>query len=109
MRKFPALTFALLLPLAACESTAPEEAGITGTYSLQTINGSSLPHTVLEAGSDRFEVTAGAITLNEDLTFTDLLTFRVTEDGIITSRDDVLTGTYAHIGSALTMTPIQSS
>ena len=76
MRKFPALTFALLLPLAACESTAPEEAGITGTYSLQTINGSSLPHTVLEAGSDRFEVTAGAITLNEDLTFTDLLTFR---------------------------------
>ena len=40
MRKFPALTVALLLPLAACESTAPEEVGITGTYSLQTINGS---------------------------------------------------------------------
>ena len=64
MRKFPALTFALLLPLAACESTAPEEAGITGTYSFQTINGSSLTHTVLGAGSDRFEVTAGTITLN---------------------------------------------
>ena len=54
-------------------------------------------------------MTAGAITLNEDLAFTDLLSFWITEDGIITSRDDVYTGTYVHIGSASTMTPMQGS
>src|SRR5262245_19602438 len=75
----------LLAASLACggDSTGPE--GIEGTYTLKTMAGQSLPVTVLEDETGKFEITAGSITLTSPNAFTMSLTFRQTTGTQVTT------------------------
>ncbi len=80
----------LVFGLVACgDSTGPES--VVGTYTLQTVNGEGLPAVIDEIGTTFLkEITAGSITLNEDLTCRFSLTERETEDGNVTTVTETL-------------------
>jgi hypothetical protein len=85
---------ATLATAAACgDSTG--SGGVTGTYQLKSLNGNPLPAIIIQVGNDKVEVTAGAVTLNSDNSFSFRLTIRVTEGGSVTTEEDTSVGTYA--------------
>ena len=104
MRSSAALAFLLALVLAACgSSTEPEP--IWGIYNLQTVAGQPLPYVIYQEGADKFEITAGHWRLNSDMTCHQDLTFRVTEDGVVTIETDTGYWTLFTVsGSSLTFT-----
>ena len=103
-RAFLVLAFAL----AACSSsTAPTS--IAGTWTLQTINGASLPFVIAQSGSDKSEILADVITLTGAGTYTETTTFRVTLSGVATTQSIPDGGTYTVSGSTLTIHPDDGS
>ena len=105
-RPLATLVLTLALPLAACaDNTGPEDT-LEGTYTLQAINGASLPWLAVEEDAGKVEVAGGAITLLADGTFTDRMTFQVTEGGVARTEDDVYTGTYIRTATGATLTPL---
>ena len=76
---------------------------ITGTYTIQTINGAPPPYTLwteAEAGFQR-EITGGSVTLNADGTYSDVFHFRDTEAGVVTTGSAETEGTYTRSGSTI--------
>lgn len=107
MRTLAAFTLALLLPLAGCgdDASGPEDQDtIAGTYTLRTVNGNGLPFTLENTAAARVEVTGGHITLNENLSYSEMRGFRRTENGIATDVDEEYTGTYTYAGTDLFIT-----
>ena len=94
---------ALSLPLAACDSTAPEDS-IAGEYRLETVDGGTLPWLAVQVDADRIEVVSGSVRLATDGTFTDLTTFKITEAGVASTVDDVYTGTWLETPTGATLT-----
>jgi len=105
-RPLGALLLALLLPLAACggDGTGPDEDGVSGTYTLRTVNGNGLPFTLGDNGVQKVEVTGGRITLSEDLTYSEIRGYRTTDNGLETTEDEEYEGTYTHVGTELLLT-----
>jgi hypothetical protein len=91
MRKFVFLA-AGLVALAACnnDSTSPN-GSVTGTYSLQTVNGSSLPFTF----SDGSVLVSDRLSLNSNGTYVDIATFSnsttSTEQGLWSINNNLIT------------------
>jgi hypothetical protein len=73
---------------------------ITGTYTLQSVNGQSLPW-VIEAG---VEITAGSVTLNQDMTCSRSITATATDGGTSMTITTTGEGTYTHTNGAVTVT-----
>jgi hypothetical protein len=107
MRRYATvLAAAVVLPLSACGDDDPTEPAVevSGSYTLETINGNELPVTVERAGTDSLEVMEGSVTFNDaNGTFADSILYRLTLDGEVTLEDDVLTGTYTQTGTSLTL------
>ena len=105
-RAVGALTFvAVVATLAACGSDKKSSTGptdVSGTYSLVTIDGSTLPYTVPNVPEHTIVITSGTIILNSDHSYT--------VGGTGTSDDgdpqQVIAdaGTYAVSGSTVTFT-----
>lgn len=77
--------------------------GHTGTYTLKTVNGKSLPAVLIEVtGSYKLEITGGSVTLNEDNTFSGSISFRETEGTTITTSTERDQGTYSKSGNLIT-------
>src|SRR4051794_14186705 len=92
------------LVLAACgsdSSTSPTN--VAGTWTLQTINGSSLPFVVSQSGADKSEILGDVITISGAGTFTESTTIRTTLSGTTTTQSIPDTGTYTVKGSTLTL------
>jgi hypothetical protein len=105
-RLITTVALALALPLAGCaDNTGPEDA-LEGIYNLQTINGAALPWLAAEFEADKIEVMSGAITLLADGTFTDEMTFLITEGGVTQTAQDVYRGTYLKTATGATLTPV---
>ncbi len=96
--------------LVACGDDGTGLEDIAGTYTLQTVDGGGLP-AVLEETETTFllEITAGSVTLNQDMTCSVITMFRVTEFGIVTT--DTMTGvcTYTFNNGAITLTILASA
>ena len=107
MRKLLAtLSLALALPLAACGDGGTEpEPGIDGTYTLETINGGALPSLIAELDGDKLEVLDGSIVLRADGTFTDRLALRLTEAGVVSTPEEIYTGTWLKTTTGARLTP----
>ncbi|MEK6689527.1 MAG: hypothetical protein AABZ01_13845 [Gemmatimonadota bacterium] len=73
----------------------------TGVYTLRTINGQALPFLYSQIGADKVEFLDGTVTLNADRTFIDATTFRVTEQGVVTTEVDVADGTWSLSGATV--------
>ena len=99
---------AVVLPLSACGDggTGPSAADVTGTYTLPTANGVSLPATVYENSDFKFEVLSGALILTSDKRYREPVSFRVTDKAssqVFTASEED-TGTYTVKGSNITFT-----
>ena len=79
---------------------------ITGTYTLQSVNGQSLPWVIqVEIGDlAGMELTAGSITLNQDMTCSSSLTGKLTDSGTVSPITTTDVGTYTHANGAVTLT-----
>ena len=98
------LTVGGLVALAACSDSSGPDATIHGTYTLRTVNGQTLPATIFQDASGRFDITGGTLTLNSNGTFTDVVMFRIVS-GTTTITDQASgTGTFAEAGNTVTFT-----
>lgn len=116
----------LILAVTACREPtrpAPPEVTLTGTFTLRTLNGLSLPVTVFQIGYDMTDLAGGAVELAEDDTFVHRLIYRmhspnydyteerkwegtytVTADSLYLEREDGDRISMAHRGDTLTYT-----
>ncbi len=88
--------------LPACgddDSTGP--GSVSGTYTLQTIDGTSLPFVLFQIGNDKIEITAGSVRLNSDNTYSISISLRLTRAGTVTTETDTGAGTYTASGSTI--------
>jgi hypothetical protein len=92
-----------LVALSCSDSTSPDR-GVVGTWRLQTVDGKSLPFTLVEPGVDKLEVTAETITLLASGRVTMVTTFRITDGGSVSSESVPDAGTYTVVGSTVTFT-----
>jgi hypothetical protein len=94
----------LLTSAAACsgdsDPTAPTQASITGTWTLQTINGTRLPFIVAQTGADKLELTSDVLTVSGTGSFTQTTTLRLTQNGQVTTQSVADAGTYTLNGTA---------
>lgn len=97
MKRFAAL--ALLLVLGACaDPTFNDSQDHVGVYTMATVNGGGLPATLSSNDSLQIEVTGGSVSLEADHTFAERATFRVTEDGVASSENELVVGHYTRRG-----------
>jgi hypothetical protein len=105
------LAIAAVISVAACsESSGP--GSMTGSYSLiriDGINGTGLPVTIFKDPTTEFRVTAGAITLNSNNTFSVTGAGVAIQSGQTTNLSDTCTGTYAVSGNGITFTGAPST
>ena len=77
------------LPIA-CTTTSPgkaaESSGITGTYSLVSIDGHTVPYAPIHKGQRTPEVVSGTLTLNSGGTFDSTMSYANSSGGAM-SRD----------------------
>ena len=99
----------LVFALVACGDNGTgndgtDEESITGTYTLQSIDGDPLPWVIFQVGADKEEVTAGNVILNADLSCPTTSTTRKTESGNVTTDTVTDECTYTINGGAITLT-----
>jgi hypothetical protein len=99
LRRSLLLMLASTLAFACSDSTRPEYT-LTGTWSLQTVNGQPLPFTLPETGE---VVSAESLTLLASGRFTMTTTFRETINGNVTLESIPDAGTYVVSGMTLTL------
>lgn len=110
MRLVPVLPLlALALDIGGCSSPSEPHAGIEGVYSLQTINGSSLPYLIAQIGADKDEITGSSLTIAAGGSFTLTISVRHTRNGVTTTESPSGVGTWSQTGSAVTLTPSTGS
>jgi hypothetical protein len=83
---------ALALGLAACNNDSTSPSGsVSGSYTLRTVNGSSLPYTY----SDGFTVTSGNVTLSNDGNYS--LAFQFNDGSVLAEQ-----GFWSNINGSIT-------
>jgi len=86
--------------LAACgDDTGTNGSSIFGTYTLQTIDGVSLPWLNRQVGATVFEITAGSVRLNSDNTYSFSITSTETTAGIVETEVTTGAGTFVATGA----------
>ena len=93
--------------IAACGGgsdgpTPPTPVSVAGTWNMQTVNGSPLPHLSAGSGNNKIELTADVLTVSSGGSFTDTQTYRTTENGSSTTLSEPFAGTYVLNGSTVT-------
>jgi hypothetical protein len=97
------LAVALVIACGGGSDPASPGDSVVGTYALRTINGATLPAVLGTEQGVTVSVTAGALTLRADRTFSATVTAR----GVGVGTDNTLTstsaGTYSVSGNAVTL------
>lgn len=109
MKRILAAAVGLVILGTACSSepTDPSEA-ITGTWSLSTINGQTLPFIwQSQDANNNVSFVAGTLTLRSDGTFTDHTDFSVKVDGTPQTQPLETSGNWSLAGNTLTLTPAE--
>ncbi len=74
---------------------------VFGTYTLRTVNGSSLPFTVSGSGTTKSEILADTIYLYEGFTFAEYAHYRNTVNGTATAQRLTDAGSFALLGNSI--------
>ena len=87
---------ALILAAPACskEFTGVGEGIPPATFTLQTINGQTVPLTAVIRGTVRVEILSGTFKIENTFQFTNSTTYRRTENGVATTAVENCVGTY---------------
>ena len=99
------LALALVASAAlACDDagTGTQDGGITGTYTLVSVNGSPIPAVVYEEPGYTEEVLSGSLTLLSDNTFSGTVLYRTSEEGNVMTETEGGTETYTVSGNQIT-------
>lgn len=108
MRKMMTVLFALLQ--AACWSDkVTGSSTVFGTYTLRTVNGSSLPFTVSGSGTTKSEILADTIFLYEGFTFAESAHYRNTVNGTVTSQIVTDRGSFGLLGNSASFISVDGS
>lgn len=101
------------LGLASCDNNTGNfvptiDNVLVGTFALRTVNGHLVPTTLLNPAfsPDSVIVQSGAITINVDNTFSDIVAFQETLNGVAFQRTIICDGTYTRVGTAFTFVEI---
>jgi hypothetical protein len=112
MRSYPKAFLAAfgVLLLSACggSDTTTVNGDLTGTYTLNSING-VLPFTIALDPNTNATFTAGTFTIVADGTFTDILDYHTDSSGGTIFNTSTCVGTYTQQGNSLTFSEQQSS
>jgi hypothetical protein len=95
----------IFLAIAACstDSTTGPTGSIAGTWTLQTVNGFSLPFTIEQTVTDKVELLSDVIVISGTGSFTQTATVRTTTNGAATTQSAADAGTYTLNGTAITL------
>jgi hypothetical protein len=100
MRK--TLLVLVLIAQAACWSDkVTGSSTVFGTYTLRTVNGSSLPATVSGSGTTKSEILADTIFLFEGFTFAESAYYRNTVGGTVTNQKVTDNGSVNLLGNSI--------
>jgi hypothetical protein len=99
------LTVFLALLAIACGSDSSTAPGgtIAGTWSLKTINGTSLPFVLAQTGTNKAEIVGDVYVISGTGSFTQTTTVRTTTNGVATTQSVADAGTYTLNGTAITV------
>lgn len=102
MRK---IVFLLLIAAqAACWSDkVTGSSTVFGTYTLRSVNGSSLPFTVSGSGTTKSEILSDTIFLYEGFTYAESAHYRNTVNGTVTNETIVDNGSFGLLGNSINM------
>ncbi len=109
-RIFKSLTaVAILAAAAACtDNTAPSTQITSGSYSLQTVNGSAVPYSY-SAGANTVTIQSDIYTLNNDGTYNESINETVYNGYTTNSANDAEAGTWNQNGNAVVFAPSYST
>ncbi len=105
-RRAALLLLSLAVMLGACaadRSTGPSQT-FTGTWSLHSVNGLTLPYLLAQSGNDTLELLSDVITAADGGTFADVTIIRSTVAGAVTTDTVPDAGSYVVTGSSATLT-----
>ncbi len=105
MKRILAMAALTLLASVGCggsDSTSPQET-VSGTYSLQTVNGSPPPTTLFTSVEYKLEIMASTYTLKSDGKYANAATFRETINGTTTTGTDNNAGTWTVTGTTIVL------
>ena len=107
------LLIGIILAVAACRGDRPTDppasGSIAGSYQLTTVDGQSLPVTVVDLGTYRANVASGTLTLSDDGTYMYVVGYQL-DDGIkIRVQADTDAGTWALTRGSIALASTQSS
>lgn len=74
---------------------------VFGTYTLRTVNGSSLPATLSGSGTTKSEIVADTIFLYEGFTFAQRAHYRNTVNGTVTTQTVPDAGSFGLLGNSI--------
>jgi hypothetical protein len=103
MRKIFAFVAVVLAVGCGGGNTTGPYTSVAGTYTLRTLNGSSLPHIVNQMGASMAEILDATLTLNEDGTFNESGHDRMTESGLATTTSFIDAGSISLRGTTITL------
>ena len=89
--------------VVACDSgKVTGSSSVTGTYTLRTINGSSLPYTLPGGGTTKTEIVDDVLSLYQGGTYSESGHMRVTANGQVTAEAISEAGAYTLFGTSIT-------
>ena len=95
----------LVLGLVACGDDVMGPEDIAGTYTLQSIDGHTLPWVILQVGNTySMKVMAESITIDQNMTCSRSITATLTDGGTVTTVTDTDVCTYTFVNGAIMLT-----
>ena len=95
----------LVLGLVACGDDVIGPEDIAGTYTLQSIDGQTLPWVILQVGNTySMEIMAGSITINQTMTCSRSITATLTDASTVVTITETDGCTYTFVNGAIMFT-----
>lgn len=89
--------------LAGCGDPTSPEAGLAGTYHLQTVNGQALPYVAFQSGPNSITILSDQIVVAEGGTWSEIASYRLVDNGVTTNQTASDGGQWLRAGSQLTL------
>ena len=100
-----AMAMALVATACGGDSTGPKELAWAGRYGLVSVDGETLPLTLVDDPTLKLTLTEGALTLNANSTFTQEVTVAVVANGFPSPAQRLSCGgSYTRSGNTFTLT-----
>jgi hypothetical protein len=102
MKKFLIALTSLALACSSYDLTTPSQESLRGTWNLVSVNDNPLPYGVPSPGSSKVELVEDVVTISPPNKFTEISTFRNTQNGQVTTQNVTDSGTYEFNSYAVT-------